>query len=254
MKYTLAQLESLVGDHNAGALAMLASARPALFNGPVCLPPSRADVPSTLPGYSLGSWRGFLSLRSVPKYDLVRSALSPNPNGQIAAVFSVVDNAALLAGETSSELPVALCVGVNYTQWKSFGGSQPLVDKTYMYPKATQAISKAIGGSTGQFHLVAANFFPWVTVGIWSHATDASGKHEINSLHEMLLLETCGFDDPVSHVRSLAEILRPQWLLFHGVDNCVPSLGNTVRKLLCREAIFCDNISTRYQGKNEITF
>lgn len=248
MKYTFTQLESIVDHHNRNALAMLASTRPALFVGPTKLQinPNEASVPSTLPNFSLGSWAGVLSQQSVPNYDLVRSALlRPNTAGDIAAVFSVLD---MQNQSIPDALPVALCVGINYTQWTGFGGSQLLVDRTNMYTKTTQAITDATAVAPGQFHLIAANFFPWVTVKGWGIATGKS----FNSLHEMLLLETCGFDDPARHIQSLADLLRPKWLIFHGADNCVPSLGSMVRKLLRREVICCDNISQQYQGINAI--
>ena len=242
MKFTLTQLKSIVDTHNRHSLA--------LFNGPIVLPPGLADVHSILPGYSLGSWKGILSLRHVPTYDLARSALGLNSSGKTASVFSVIHDTGLLDFNDSKELPVVVCVGINYIQKPTYTRRIKLVDDTGMHAITSQVISEVIGKPSGDFQLVAANFFPWVTVGTWAKATGTA----FNALHEMLLLETCGFDDPVSHVRSLAEVLRPKWLIFHGVDNCVPSLGNTVRKLLRREAIFCDNISRRYMGKNVIRF
>jgi hypothetical protein len=254
MKYTLYGLKMLVDEHNQNALAMLASVRPALFSGPVNLLPNMEDVRSSLPAHSLGSWTGRLSTNEVPPYDFVSEALFLKNQNYIAAVFSVVEDITKHGSKETENMPVALCVGINYIQSKTYTIGQALVHVTGMYDNATKAIKTATGASPKPFHLVAANFFPWVTEGSWSHAIDANGKRGINSLHEMLLLETCGFDDPVSHVRSLADILRPKWLIFHGVDNCVPMLGNTVRKLLRHEAIFCDNLAPPYHGKNEIRF
>jgi hypothetical protein len=133
-------------------------------------------------------------------------------------------------------MPVALCVGINYGQGPLFLAPLPLRSVTGMLPFAKLAIPKATGIPLVPFHLVAANFFPWITLDEWSLTVT-------NALKEHLLLETCGFADPVKHISSLVALLQPEWLIFHGVGCCVPSLGMKVRNALYRETIFCDNLS-----------
>lgn len=246
MNHTIISLEGIVETHNQNALSILAGARPAMFQGRPKLVRGYVDCASQLPNFSLGSWEGKLSKKLVPKYDLIRATLGLDTKGGIAAVFSVVDNFAKLNLDVANKLPVALCVGINYIQKPTYSPGLALRSDTEM----RKAVAKVLNCKESSFHLVAANFFPWVTVGQWAKATGSG----FNSLQELLVVETCGFDEPVAHIRTLAEQIDPEWIIFHGVDNCVPSLGIKVRNILRREVIFCDNISRRYVGNNAISF
>jgi len=77
------------------------------------------------------------------------------------------------------------------------------------------------------FHLVATNFFPWVTRRPWSEL-GTKGKNPLNTIEEALLLYCFGDANPVNRISKLIAKIKPCAALFHGANNCVPTLGAEV--------------------------
>ncbi|HCN78538.1 MAG TPA: hypothetical protein DIT13_15255 [Verrucomicrobiales bacterium] len=92
------------------------------------------------------------------------------------------------------------------------------------------------------FHLVAANFFPWITQWTWG---------DLNSIEESILLRGSGHPDSVGHVVGLIQKIRPQVVMFHGANNAAPGLGWHVMDRLCGPSwnradckfVFSDNLA-----------
>jgi hypothetical protein len=147
------------------------------------------------------------------------------------AVGSVLDQGTQNSPDT---LPVVLAVGINYGQGDSYANTLvSLVEDTGMRARVERVrhqlsdawCEKTVEwNSDGEFHLVAANIFPWITTSSWSGL-------ELNAIEEMLLVKCSGHKDPVKHIDELIEQIKPQILIFHGANNIVPSLGNRIEIL-----------------------
>jgi hypothetical protein len=166
------------------------------------------------------------------------------------AVFSVIDDQS-----PPDKLPVVLCVGINYGQFKGakgrpgFARSPFLIDSTGMPSEVSKAFSLSPAKLPNSCHLIAANFFPWITNIRWEEAIDES------SIKEALLMRFCGYEDPIKIISDLINEVEPEFLVFHGANNCVPSLGtivNRVSKWKQRVTIFCDNLSYHAKWSNSV--
>jgi hypothetical protein len=96
------------------------------------------------------------------------------------------------------------------------------------------------------FHLVATNFFPWITNLRWS-------QHNFNSIEEAIFLDCVGYKNPFSHLDYLFQALDGSlaYLIFHGANNAVPYLGIDFARRHCTNTtipappkiVFCDNLA-----------
>ena len=182
--------------------------------------------------------------------------------GAKVAVVATIDDATKKSDE---DLPVVLAVGINYGQGdKYLKGGVGLWDKTMMRGKLDRAI-KVIADETRKpcvhpsfpkperYHLVATNFFPWITHKSWRAC-------KFNSIEEMLLIYCHGFSDPFAHIEKICQKVQEEpakeekkmaGLVFHGADNAVPLLGaEFLRTRTASEwqetrpdIIFCDNLA-----------
>ena len=205
--------------------------------------------------------KGILRGQTVSCTDLARHTTLHQTNGKTAtgkvAVGWVLDDD---VGTKEDDLPVVIAVGINYGQ-----GAAYLTDKvrwrdsTQMRSRLNKAGKIVAGPGTddcafahfrkNKYHLVAGNFFPWITTCSW----DAYG---FNGIEGPLLLHCHGFRDPFA---SLAALLTSgigkevSHLFFHGTNTPVAQLGVDFIRLhgsLLNEnrstsvqVVFCDNLA-----------
>jgi hypothetical protein len=162
------------------------------------------------------------------------------------AVGSVLDQAS-----GGKDLPIVLVVGINYGQGCQYACNPTLlVEDTRMLSRTMKVLkslsadgcSKRLAPLEQSFHLVSANFFPWITYSSWGE----SGF--LNSIEESILLECVGYEDPVDHVSGLIDRVKPDAVIFHGANNIVPYLGIKVSKTPSSlgsdsSFILCDNLA-----------
>jgi len=268
MKHTLTQLTKIVHDHNLRALDNLWKSKPWLFPGSPPDPTFATAPPlHTGPCASVSS-----SLSHAPKHigkfnnklppfdvwTFVQDALICPATNQTEAVFSVIDDS---NPNAKDPLDVVLCVGINYAQFltpsgaPSHAGNTSLLAPTNMRASVGTAFKLAYQSPPNScqlpdpFHLVAANFFPWITRVRWESLIR-------NSIGEAILMEKSGYDDPVGLIAALVNEIEPKWIVFHGTNNCVPILGMRVLKVPSKHkavSIICDNLG-HFPGCNSILF
>jgi hypothetical protein len=126
------------------------------------------------------------------------------------------------------DLPVVLVVGINYGQGEGYLNLPvPIFDATGLHPKLArvrQFVSDqgcSAHSLNEPFHLVAANFFPWITSQPWS-------SYGFNSIEEAALIFCCGHADPQQYIAELISRIGPVAVVFHGANNAVPYLGTGV--------------------------
>ncbi len=207
-----------------------------------------------------GTLRGLRALCSDFIEHITLHQPGPKPlKGRVAVGWVLDDD-----GKTSDDdLDVVVAVGINYGQGPRYLNQNHrvlLCDRTQMRPRLTvaaEAISLNCEGPCPTaplpregFHLVAFNFFPWITGQTWSN-------YNFNAIEEALLLHCCGWSDPLAHLADLLGKLgnAVTHLVFHGANNAVPLLGTAfVRQypeLLERrdqsipsvQVILCDNLA-----------
>lgn len=190
-------------------------------------------------------YKGVVGARQDDTDKLWHRTLKLDVQGTMAAVLSVIDDTINIKDE--AKLPVVLCVGVNYGQQ---GGSidyrkgQKLCDDTGMRKNLQSALNLAnVTMSLDESHLVAANFFPWITLKSWQNVAP-------NCLISALLLKSFGFEDPGSDMASLIDRIEPSCLVFHGSGNAVPMLAlETIQKCQWKtpKVLICDNLGYHVQ-------
>lgn len=171
------------------------------------------------------------------------------------------------------DLPVAVAVGINYGQF--YAGSPGAMlnagtwRQTGMWKRLELVLKKLSGPCAngafdeflvpGSFHLVAVNYFPWITSSPW-------GDIEMNSIAEALVLRCWGFRHPEAAVADLiAKVGNPNaqsqpgalpFVVFHGANNAVPYLALGTMRELCgsidTKFIFSDNLARPYQPANAV--
>ena len=152
----------------------------------------------------------------------------------VAWVGSVIDNNASV--DLTDDLPVVVAIGINYGQGGKYlrpSFIKGVLDETEMRPRFANAAAQ-IGkaecktASLQRYHLVAANFFPWITAVNWL-------EHGFNAIEEALFIRCFGYSDPIKPLIDLivtaideaqhAKESRSYWLIFHGAQNAVPYMA-----------------------------
>jgi len=192
------------------------------------------------------------------------------------AVGAVLDATPIAPG---LDLDVVVAVGINYTQFSKKNGSaamvglpawraagmRPRLDLTLTYLDGAcfgGTIEKRFAGKIPRFHLVAVNFFPWVTRDQWTQIgrTKTGEKTNLNAIAEALVLRCWGYDHPATHIAGLIDSIAAispgtnalagdlPFVVFHGADCAVPYLAiETIRMLALGNVrtnyVFCDNLT-----------
>ena len=182
------------------------------------------------------------------------------------AVGAVLDDAPTAP---KLDLDVVVAVGINYTQfsgpdcaakvlapgWRSTDMRKRLdLALTYLDGACFGGtIKRRFAGKIPPFHLVAVNFFPWVTRKKWTKVIP-------NAIAEALVLRCWGYDHPAKHIADLigsiaasnagTDTLAGQvpLVVFHGAGCAVPYLALETIRLLApgnvrTNYVFCDNLT-----------
>ena len=254
---TIKELKAIIAELNNKYLGELSDGKKTgtddLASRVVLLPLGQRECFSGLAGSrcfcgkTKGGYRSGLDLEQAIK-------LRPSDGSKPAAKVAVV---AAIDQETENDprsLKVVLAVGINYGQMGTHNyltTPVPICDKTRMRPKL-QELGQFLEDKCDEcfcsklpekFHLVVANFFPWITQRRWG---------AFNSIEEALLLRCHGFNDPHAPLDDLIAKLDRDLicLVFHGANNAVPILGaefvsrrsSSLRGLSPR-IVFCDNLA-----------
>jgi hypothetical protein len=203
--------------------------------------------------------------------------------GQSLAVGAVLDQATANLNP-DEDLDVVVAVGINYGQ---FAGSRPSAIPNPKNWAATgmwrrlllvlqrldeeclvgqveeryEGIFSDLDNVNKPFHLVAVNYFPWLTTSEW-------GEIGLNSISESLAVRCWGYEDPAKHIANLIKSIAKQskgtqrnvgefpFILFHGASNAVSYLAlDTIRCLkdnCFANYIFCDNLSRPFPPVNAV--
>jgi hypothetical protein len=126
-----------------------------------------------------------------------------------------------------------------------------------------ETIAKRFARKTPPFHLVAVNFFPWVTRHEWTELN-------LNAIAEALVLRCWGYDHPAKHIADLIDLIGAKkpgtsaladeipFVVFHGANCAVPYLALETIGLLepgdvSTNYVFCDNLSLPFPPVNAVT-
>lgn len=235
-----------VDKHNRILAGKLHKHRPHLFSNPPNIANGNASFNTTCCKSNVPTdHKGAIGKAQHDARCLWDVALNLNVKKAMTAVLSVIDSAN--GTEESDVFPVVLCVGINYGQQggrKNYSKGQGLCDNTGMRKNLQSALNLAnVTMSLDESHLVAANFFPWITLKSWQNVAP-------NCLVSALLLRSFGFEDPSSDMASLIDLLQPSCLVFHGVGNDVPMLAlETLQKCQWKtpKVLLCDNLGYHVQ-------
>src|ERR1035437_2612141 len=202
-------------------------------------------------------------------------------SGESLAVGAVLDEA---TKGSAADLDVVVAVGINYSQ---FGASVPYAipdpddwAKTRMWRRLGHVLQRldkdCLNGQFGErygdifsevekqdppFHLVAVNYFPWMTQSEW-------GEISLNAIAESLVLRCWGYDQPAERIADLIASIAAKkpgtsecvgevpCVIFHGAGNAVPYLAlETIRLLVGKcfsNYVFSDNLSRQSQPTNAV--
>lgn len=167
------------------------------------------------------------------------------------SVGVVIDAA---TAQPDEDLPIVIAVGINYGQGAGYlKGGVPTFAPTGLLPKLKRVYQSLAGSSCSArdldepFHLVAANFFPWITSQPWA-------SYNFNCIEEAALLFCCGHADPQEYILELIRRINPVAVVFHGANNSVPFMGaEVVRRSIAEdpsptfEVVFSDNLAGSFQ-------
>ena len=201
----------------------------------------------------------------VPEQSLDDAIILQNPSGTLrgkVAVLATIDEATKPNG-ADRELPVIIAVGINYGQMGAFNylaTPVPLWDQTGMRTRLDQAVALIDSKTENdcnhrsfppEYHLVATNFFPWITQNSWL-------SYNFNAIEETLLIGCHGFCDPFAHIEAICDALgaKLQGVVFHGANNAVPYMGaDFLRTRMASkwkaerpDITFCDNLGGSIRG------
>lgn len=165
------------------------------------------------------------------------------------SVGAVLDSA---TENNKARLPTVLCVGINYGQGSDYlKKSVGLSDDTKMIPNLGSAIALLNANQEDwgtlvlpkDFHLVAANVFPWISQSEWTEL-------DLNRIEEALLIYLFGHSNVVCAIGKLWEQTEPTVVVFHGARSSVAIFGTSVLQAYPdirekSEVIFTDNLGRR---------
>lgn len=186
-------------------------------------------------------------------------SLSNGSTRGAVAVANVIDSATC---NSALDLPVIVAVGINYGQQigsNYFASSllNTVFDNTGMRSRFTHVITDLDAlcpvsepRSKGAFHLVAANFFPWITAMDWATLN-------FNSIEEAAFLDCFGYADPYRELNELVSLCGPIRIVFHGANNAVPYMANEFRRRHRQpngEIIYADNLARHSRVANAVGF
>lgn len=155
--------------------------------------------------------------------------------------------------EPLTDCDVIIAVGINYGQSAVASG---IYDETRMRPHldgAFELLKKHLRPGCirselplpKSYHLVAYNFFPWLTSAPWSELG-------INAIEEALLVYCLGYSGVFKPLDELLKKIKSaggkiKWVVFHGANNAVAALGTafcqTLHPVNRPEILFCDNLA-----------
>jgi hypothetical protein len=206
----------------------------------------------------MGTLRGQpISCADLARHVTLQHTSANAATGRVAVGWVLDDDV-----ETKEDdLPVVIAVGINYGQGAAYLTNKVRWrDSTQMRSRLNKAGKIIQGPGTddcpfarfrkNKFHLVAGNFFPWITTCSWD-------THGFNGIEGPLLLHCHGFRDPFA---SLAALLTSaigkevSHLFFHGTNTPVAQLGvdfirlhgsllNPASRSTSIQVVFCDNLA-----------
>ena len=214
-------------DGNAGD-GKVASRRSPTSGKPICGDEGCFGGISSSPCFCGITKGGYHNGAELEEVIILSDPASNPPEGKVAVVATIDD--ATESTKEDKELPVVLAVGINYGQGANYLRKDlGLWDQTKMRTKLDKVFAALRGGTEAKcappnfpnpskYHLVATNFFPWITQKPWSR---------FNSIEEMLLIYCHGFRDPFAHIKEIGKKLNDKlkFVVFHGAENAVPCLG-----------------------------
>lgn len=241
IKTTSAELAKKIAEFNQKTL-------PAILQSENQIEPGFASVVFPSDGLSSPFRRDFCGITKAYRNagGFVSDCLTLS-DGRSVAVGAVIDSS---TEGRQEDLPVVLAVGINYGQGNYYiSNTVPIFDKKMnMRPRLNLALDHLTGSECttklqelgGAFHLVAANFFPWVTTKAWS-------AFQFNGIEEATLIHCCGHQSPTDYIQDLIDRIAPVTVVFHGANNAVPYLGGCVYREALEpfdlDTIFCDNLA-----------
>jgi hypothetical protein len=188
----------------------------------------------------------------------LETSADPNVFSRVAvgAVLDIEENDAAnesTDAEEDRDAPVILVVGINYGQqstapgrgWDYTQNPPGLNENTGMRPRVAAVIRLLIEQGNevqplGQpYHLVAANFFPWITTEPWNECTRSV-------LTEELLLRYFGWPNALDFVGAIIQELQDRaadlhpdkgltHIIFHGAQNATMRGGLALTGQLTRD-------------------
>lgn len=260
----LHKLKEIVEGVNLKALSPLAGHLD-LDNGKASVCLSSSSLPDHKSDHSFGSC-GFTKSGMASDCDFVKRWLMLKSGVGVSDSCCVAVGAAIDAEPNinpENDMPVILAVGINYGQdnpetchYATHG--VPIIDETKLRAKLTDTFERLHAqacmesGPPARYHLVAANFFPWITNKSWSEL-GLNSIEESALIHSLTYTGSAGQRDPALVVTLLINELlnageRFHSVVFHGANNAVPYLGaQTVAfypELFAHsQVIYCDNLS-----------
>lgn len=197
------------------------------------VPASRTLLPSVAGPNFAGNTSGHTSKHDLEKLITLDSS-SAVPIARVA-IGAVIDSASSQPPINNDDLPVVLVAGINYGQQSGhdYVAAPPgLYDHSAMRPRLENAVGLLVpfgcAELTGEdYHLVAANFFPWITRDPWTLAAP-------NCITEQLLVRYFGWPSPLGFIALLIQQLQIAsrrckhgltHIVFHGANNAVPGFG-----------------------------
>lgn len=221
------------------------------------LPPPPSDtLRPTGPGPGFHGWAtegNPFDLRSQELWITLTSPDDGSARGRVSvgAVLDKRSDPGRTGGSPpGDDLPVVLAVGINYGQQQARDYLQRppgIYDDTGLRPGLEAVVNGLMQRGhherplkNGYYHLVAANFFPWITTEGWADCTKSV-------LTEELLLRYFGWPNPLEFIYALVpelhrlcrDVDRPEQglthVVFHGAQSAAARCGVAVVAQLTQE-------------------
>ncbi len=200
------------------------------------VPASRSLLPTGPSPNFVGNTNGHTSKHSLEKL-ITLNSLPPVPVGRVA-IGAIIDSDNDQPPTNHDDLPIVLVAGINYGQQSGhdYVAAPPgLYDQTGMRPRLENAVGQLVPFECTDlvgkdYHLVAANFFPWITREPWATGVG-------NCITEQLLVRYFGWPSPLGFIALLIQHLQIAsrnckhgltHIVFHGANNAVPGFGSAL--------------------------